>query len=84
MTKKKKTEDCSHMNGVGKQGDKGPDIKLVYTVAEAAKILTLSNSTVRRLIKHDLLRAVNTHGSGGRVLISYQALQEFLGERASA
>ena len=84
MTKKKKTEDRGHKNGVGKQGDKGPDIKLVYTVAEAAKILTLSNSTVRRLIKKGVLRAVRTSGIGGRVLIPYQALQEFLGERASA
>ena len=84
MTKRKTKEVHGDKHIKERERDAQPDVRIVYTVAEVAKMLTLSTSTVRRLIKHDLLRAVNTHGSGGRVLISYEAIKEFLGERKSA
>ncbi|WP_298445859.1 helix-turn-helix domain-containing protein [Ferrimicrobium sp.] len=82
MTKHKTKEARGHKHCLEDQRNTLPDIRTVYTVAEAAQMLTLSTSTVRRLVKKEALRAVRTHGNGGRVLISHKALSEFLEERA--
>lgn len=54
--------------------------KQVYSVEEASEFLAVSESTVRRLVSRGELRASRTNGNtGGRILISRRALEEFLG-----
>ena len=72
-------------NNKDKDKDKDKDqlkqIPQVFSVCEAAKFLHLSQSTVRRLILKGAIRAVRTNGNQrGRILISRQALLEFLGD----
>lgn len=55
------------------------DIKLVFTLDEAARALTLSRSSVFKLVKSGRLRAVRV---GSRALIPRKELERFLnGER---
>jgi excisionase family DNA binding protein len=55
--------------------------KRVYDVAGASEELGLSESTVRRMISDKRLRVSRTYGESGRIVISRQALDEFLGDR---
>ncbi len=56
--------------------------KRVYDVAGASKELGVPESTVRRMISDKRLRASRTCGEdSGRIVISDQALVEFLGDQ---
>jgi excisionase family DNA binding protein len=62
------------------QQQSGPERK-VFSVKEASEELGLSESTVRRMISDNRLRVSRTCGESGRIVISRQALDEFLGDR---
>jgi excisionase family DNA binding protein len=62
------------------QQQSGPERK-VFSVKEASEELGLSESTVRRMISREELRVSRTCGESGRIVISRQALDEFLGDR---
>jgi excisionase family DNA binding protein len=55
--------------------------KGAYDVAGVSKKLGVSESTVRRMINRKELRVSRTCGDSGRIVISRQALDEFLGDR---
>ena len=78
-------KQLKHNKDKDKGKDKGKDqlkqIQQVFAVCDAAKFLHLSQSTVRRLILKGAIRAVRTNGNQrGRILISRQALIQFLGD----
>ena len=56
----------------------------LYTVAEAAKILNVSEKTVRRLIKDEHLRAIDLRrgdGHRGAVRVTPADLEDFIRDR---
>ena len=58
----------------------------LYTVAETAKILNLCEKTVRRLIKHELLRAIDVRrGINARALwrVAPVDLEDFIRDHRS-
>ena len=57
-------------------------VQQVFSVREAAQFLQVSTSTVRRMILKGSIRVARTNGDSqrGRILISRQALLEFLGD----
>jgi excisionase family DNA binding protein len=58
----------------------------LYTVAEAAKILNVCEKTVRRLIKHEFLRAIDVRqGIDGRALwrVTPADLEDFIRDHRS-
>ncbi|MHB8344742.1 MAG: helix-turn-helix domain-containing protein [Ferrimicrobium sp.] len=52
----------------------------VCSVTEAALHLGISTATIHRLVKAGKLKAGHTSPSGGRVLISRKAIEEFLND----
>ncbi len=69
-----------HSRKAFKQSQSRPS-KRVYDVAGASEELGLSESAVRRMISDKRLRVSRTCGESGRIVISRQALDEFLGDR---
>jgi excisionase family DNA binding protein len=58
----------------------------LYTVAETAKILNVSEKTVRRLIKDELLRAIGFRrgdGHRGPVRVAPTDLEDFIRDHRS-
>ena len=58
----------------------------LYTVTETAKILNVSEKTVRRLIEGEILRAINFHRGDGRrgaVRIAPADLEDFIRDHRS-
>jgi excisionase family DNA binding protein len=58
----------------------------LYTVAETAKILNVSEKTVRRLIKDELLRAIGlrrSDGHRGPVRVAPVDLEDFIRDHRS-
>ena len=49
-----------------------------FTVEQVAHKLNLSTSTVRREIAGDRIRVTRTNGGDGRIVISQQAIDEYL------
>lgn len=59
--------------------------RMTYKVKEAAEILGISVSSVWRLIAAERLRAFAPSGKpGGMLLITHEALQDFIGENPDA
>jgi len=58
---------------------------VVYSVAEVSTMCGISESTVRRDIKAGRLRVARTGaGANGRILISHNALEEYLNVRPTS
>jgi excisionase family DNA binding protein len=58
----------------------------LYTVAETAKVLNVSEKTVRRLIKDELLRAIGFRREDGRrgaVRVAPADLEDFIRDHRS-
>lgn len=58
----------------------------LYTVAETAKVLNVSEKTVRRLIEDEILRAINFQRGDGRrgaVRIAPADLEDFIRDHRS-
>jgi excisionase family DNA binding protein len=58
----------------------------LYTVSEAAKILNVSEKTVRRLIKDEVLRAIDfrrENGRRGTVRVAPADLEDFIRDHRS-
>jgi excisionase family DNA binding protein len=53
-------------------------LAMAYSLGEAATVLKLSRPTVSKLIKDGALRARRV---GRRVIVSHEALAEFLGDK---
>ena len=56
-------------------------LETLYTVAETAKILNVSEKTVRRLIENELLRAIDLRredGLRGPVRVAPADLEDFI------
>jgi excisionase family DNA binding protein len=61
-------------------------LKPLYTVAETANILNVSEKTVRRLIDDELLRAIGLRRGDGRrgpVRVDPADLEDFIRDRRS-
>jgi excisionase family DNA binding protein len=58
----------------------------LYTVAETAKILNVSEKTVRRLVKDEVLRAISFRrgeGQRGAVRVTPADLEDFIRDHRS-